>query len=410
MQYSISKPNKVLEGRIVLPSSKSTSNRVQIINALSNSFEPIKNLSDCDDSKAMHEILFSNTNHFDVGHAGTTMRFLTAYLSKIVGEWTLTGSHRMKERPIGVLVDALNSIGAQISYLEKEGYPPLKIFGSNITGKEVELKGDTSSQYISALLLIAPTLENGLRIKLKGKIVSRSYIEMTLSIMEEFGVKSEFNGQEIFVANQKYKTIPYTVEGDWSGASYWFAFMALADEGKLYLDGLRRHSFQGDSGLVPVFEKLGVKAQFSKRGMFIEKMPTDCKKLRFDFNQMPDLAQTFAVCAALKGIPFHFTGLETLKIKETDRIYALITELGKLGYVLYEPQEGELAWDGERKAEEENIVIETYHDHRMAMAFAPVAMSRPDVVIDSPDVVKKSYPNFWEQLKQLEFHVSIERG
>lgn len=405
MQYSISKKDKLVEGRIVLPSSKSISNRVQVINALSNNFEPIKNLSDCDDSKTMQGILFSNTNTFDVGHAGTTMRFLTAYLSKIVGEWILTGSHRMKERPIGVLVDALNSIGAQISYLEKEGYPPLKIFGSNLTGKEVELSGNTSSQYITALLLIAPTLENGLRIKLKGKIVSRSYIEMTLNIMSEFGVKSEFKEQEIVVPNQAYQRIPYTVEGDWSGASYWFSAMALADGGKLYLDGLRKNSFQGDSGLIPVFEKLGVKTQFSRQGMYIEKVPTECKKLRYDFNQMPDLAQTFAVCSVYKGIPFHFTGLETLKIKETNRIYALITELGKLGYVLYEPAEGELAWDGERKTEDENIVIETYHDHRMAMAFAPIALIRPTIVIDSPDVVRKSYPKFWEQLKQLQFEV-----
>ncbi|PCH70362.1 MAG: 3-phosphoshikimate 1-carboxyvinyltransferase [Bacteroidales bacterium] len=405
MQYSISKKNNLLEGRIVLPASKSISNRVQIINTLSYNFEPIKNLSDCDDSKAMQSILNSNTNSFDVGHAGTTMRFLTAYLSKIVGEWTLTGSSRMKERPIGVLVDALNSIGAQITYLEKDGYPPLKIFGSNLTGEEVELKGNTSSQYITALLLIAPTLEKGLRIKLTGKIVSRSYIEMTLNIMEEFGVKSEFKEQEIFVANQSYQRIPYMVEGDWSGASYWFAFMALADEGKLYLEGLKRHSFQGDSGLLPVFEKLGVKAQFSKRGMFIEKMASNCTKLKFDFNQMPDLAQTFAVCACLKNIPFHFTGLETLKIKETDRIFALITELEKLGYVLTEPAEGELAWNGERKAEKENIVIETYHDHRMALAFAPIALVRPNIIIDSPEVVKKSYPNFWEQLEEVGFEV-----
>ncbi len=405
MQYSISKKNNIIEGRINLPASKSISNRVQIINALSNNYEPIKNLSDCDDSKAMQNILFSNTNSFDVGHAGTTMRFLTAYLSKIVGEWTLTGSHRMQERPIGVLVDALNSIGGQITYLEKEGYPPLKIFGSNLTGEEVSLKGDTSSQYITALLLIAPTLVNGLKIKLEGKIVSRSYIDMTLNIMKEFGIKSEFKGQEITVSHQTYQRIPYTVEGDWSGASYWFSFMALADEGKLYLDGLRRHSFQGDSGLIPVFEKLGVKAQFSKKGMFIEKIATDCKKLKFDFNQMPDLAQTFAVCACLKNIPFHFTGLETLKIKETNRIYALIIELGKLGYVLHEPVEGELAWDGERGAEDKNIVIETYHDHRMAMAFAPIAMVRPEIEIDSPDVVKKSYPNFWEQLKEVGFKI-----
>jgi len=405
MYYTISKPEKIIEGKIIVPSSKSISNRVQIINALSYSFEPIKNLSTCDDSKVMQEVLFSNTNVFDVGHAGTSMRFLTAYLSKILGEWTLTGSDRMKERPISVLVDALNSLGAQISYLEKEGYPPLKILGSNITGKEVELAGNTSSQYISALLLIAPTLENGLRIKLQGKIVSRSYIEMTLNIMEEFGIQSEFKGDEIYVAKQAYKVIPYTVEGDWSGASYWYAFMALAPKGKLFLDGLRKNSFQGDSGLVEVFGKLGVKTNFSKKGMYIEQNNEVCKKLVFDFIEMPDLAQTFAVVSVLKNIPFHFKGLETLKIKETNRIAALIDELAKLGYVLYEPKEGELAWDGEMKAESDDIVIKTYHDHRMAMAFAPIAMMRPEIQISDPMVVNKSYPNFWEQIKEIGFNI-----
>lgn len=405
MHYTISKPEKNIEGKVIIPSSKSISNRVQIINALSYSFEPIKNLSTCDDSKVMQEVLFSNTNVFDVGHAGTSMRFLTAYLSKILGEWTLTGSDRMKERPISVLVDALNSLGAQISYLEKEGYPPLKILGSNITGKEVELAGDTSSQYISALLLIAPTLESGLRIKLNGKIVSRSYIEMTLNIMKEFGIESEFKGNEIFVDKQAYKVMPYTVEGDWSGASYWYAFMALAPKGKLFLDGLKKNSFQGDFGLIEVFEKLGVKTNFSKRGMYIEQNNEVCKKLIFDFIEMPDLAQTFAVVSALKNIPFHFKGLETLKIKETNRITALIDELAKLGYVLHEPKEGELAWDGEMKEVTEEIIINTYHDHRMAMAFAPIAMLRPEIKIDDPMVVNKSYPNFWEQLKEVGFHI-----
>ena len=405
MHYTISKPEKNIEGKIIIPSSKSISNRVQIINALSYSFEPIKNLSTCDDSRVMQEVLFSNTNVFDIGHAGTSMRFLTAYLSKILGEWTLTGSDRMKERPISVLVDALNSLGAQITYLEKEGYPPLKIMGSNITGKEVELAGNTSSQYISALLLIAPTLENGLRIKLQGKIVSRSYIQMTLNIMEEFGIQSTFKGNEIHVANQTYKVIPYTVEGDWSSASYWYAFMALAPKGKLYLGGLKKNSFQGDSGLVDVFSKLGVKTNFSNKGMYIEQSNDVCNKLFFDFNEMPDLAQTFAVVAALKNIPFHFKGLETLKIKETDRIYALIKELAKLGYILYEPKKGELAWDGDMEAESDHIIIETYHDHRMAMAFAPIEMLRPEIQIADPMVVNKSYPNFWEQLKEVGFKI-----
>jgi 3-phosphoshikimate 1-carboxyvinyltransferase len=258
---------------------------------------------------------------------------------------------------------------------------------------------------IRVRLLIAPTLANGLRVKLKGKIVSRSYIEMTLGILEEFGVKSEFKGQEIYIAKQAYQRIPYTVEGDWSGASYWFSFMALADEGKLYLDGVKRHSLQGDAKILPIFEKLGGKAQFSKRGMFVEKVKSDCKKLVFDFIEMPDMAQTFAVCTAMKGIPFHFSGLETLKIKETDRIAALINELSKLGYVLYEPKEGELAWDGERKEVDEKVVIETYHDHRMALAFAPIVFTNTNVLIDDPMVVTKSYPKFWEQLKALGFTV-----
>ncbi len=406
MHYTISKSEKNIEGRILVPSSKSISNRVQIINALSYSFESIKNLSTCDDSKVMQEVLFSNTNTFDVGHAGTSMRFLTAYLSKILGEWTLTGSDRMKKRPISALVDALNSLGAQITYLEKEGYPPLKILGSNITGKEVELDASTSSQYISALLLIAPTLADGLRIKLKGQIVSRSYIELTLNIMAEFGIESEFKNNEIYLAKQNYKVIPYTVESDWSGASYWYAIMAFSPKGKLFLDGLKKNSYQGDSHLVELFEKLGVKTNFSKKGIYIEPNNETCKKLIFDFIDMPDLAQTFAVVSALKNIPFHFKGLETLKIKETNRISALINELGKLGYVLYEPNEGELAWDGQMKEVSENITIETYHDHRMAMAFAPIAMLRSEIEISDPMVVNKSYPNFWEQLKEMGFTIS----
>ncbi|MFA8435642.1 MAG: 3-phosphoshikimate 1-carboxyvinyltransferase [Marinifilaceae bacterium] len=409
MKYLLSKSNPKLEGEITIPASKSISNRVLIINALSYSGAPVQNLSDCEDTRRMQSVMYSNTNVFDVGDAGTTMRFLTAYLAKVVGEWTLTGSERMKERPIGVLVDALNELGAQITYQEKEGYPPLKIFGSNLTGSVVTLDGGTSSQYISALLLIAPTLEKGLNIKLKGKIVSRPYIQMTLKMMEEFGVKSVFKGNEIRVEHQNYSVTPYTVEGDWSGVSYWYAMMALAEGGKLKLNGLRKNSIQGDAGLIPLFEKLGVKTVFSKRGMHIEKCDESVTKFVQNFSDMPDLAQTFAVCCAIKGIPFRFTGLETLKIKETDRIQALINELGKLGYVLTEPEDGALAWDGTRKEAEENAVISTYRDHRMAMAFAPVAILLPGIAIDQPDVVGKSYPNFWEQLRQVDFQIEEVR-
>ncbi len=398
---TLSKKQQTINSRIVLPASKSISNRVLIINAVSNSFEPVKNLSDCDDTKTIQQILFSNTNTFDVGNAGTAMRFLTAYLSKIVGEWTLTGSKRMQQRPIGVLADALNSLGAQISYLGEEGYPPLKILGSNITGSEVTIPADTSSQFISALLLIAPSLADGLRIHLKGDIVSKSYIMLTLRTMGDFGIKWEWKKNTITIPKQNYNIMPCTIEGDWSAASYWFSFMAVSGGGKLYLDGLKRHSTQGDSSLIPLFEQLGVKTQFSRRGMFIEKTEYRSKKLNIDFTDIPDLAQTFAVCAALKNIPFHFSGLKTLKIKETDRITALINELRKLGYILTSPNDNELVWNGEMCEPQENIIIDTYDDHRMAMAFAPAVMIFPQITIKNPEVVSKSYPNFWEDLKLI---------
>ncbi len=398
---TLSKTQANLNGRVVLPASKSISNRVLIINALSNSFEPIKNLSNCDDTKAIQQILFSNTNTFDVGNAGTAMRFLTAYLSKIVGEWTITGSERMQQRPIGVLVDALNSLGAQISYTDKEGYPPLKILGSNITGSEVTVPANTSSQFISALLLIAPTLANGLRIHLQDDVVSKSYILLTLRTMEDFGIQWQWKENTIIIDKQNYKVMPYAIEGDWSAASYWFATMAVANGGKLYLDGLKRYSSQGDSNMVTLFQQLGVKTQFSRRGMFIEKTQISGKQLNIDFTDMPDIAQTFAVCAALKNIPFRFTGLQTLKIKETDRITALINELQKLGYILTSPNNNELVWDGEMCEAQENIIIDTYNDHRMAMAFAPATMVFPEITINNPEVVTKSYPKFWDDFKLI---------
>lgn len=406
MMYRVSKLDRRLEGEITLPASKSITNRVLIVNALNYSGEKVKNMAECEDTKRLLSVLYSNSNVFDVGDAGTAMRFLTAYLSKVVGEWTLTGSDRMKERPIGVLVDALNELGAQISYMGKEGFPPLKIMGSNLSGKELTMDGGTSSQFISALLLIAPTLENGLTLTLEGKIVSRSYIEMTLGIMEEFGVKSVFEKNQIRVDRQNYKVLPYTVEGDWSGASYWYSMMALSKEGKLKINGLRRHSIQGDAMLIPLFEKLGVKTIFSKRGMFIQKSDTTCSSFVHDFCDMPDLAQTFAVCCALKNIPFHFSGLETLSIKETDRIGALISELGKMGYVLTQPQHGELKWDGSISPSHDKVIVDTYNDHRMAMSFAPAAVVNSQVLINHPEVVAKSYPGFWDHMKMVGFNLT----
>lgn len=406
--YSLNKADKILKGTIELPTSKSISNRVLIINSLAYSPYDIENLSDCDDTRAMMRVLNSNTRTFDVGHAGTAMRFLTAFLSKIVGEWVITGSERMQQRPIGILVDALNKLGAKIEYEKDEGYPPLRIWGSHLKGTVLELDGSVSSQFISALLMIAPTLENGLNIRLKNKIMSRSYIELTLKIMEQFGVRSLFMGNEIRIEEQAYKPVPFKVEADWSAASYWYQMAALADEADISLKGLRWKSVQGDSELAKWFGEFGLKSKQEGDVLRVKKVSDKKpKRLTLNFTQTPDVAQTMAVLCVLKKVPFHFTGLETLKIKETNRIEALVTELAKLGAVIEEPQHGELKWNGQIDAASvhKEIVIPTYDDHRMAMAFAPIAMMHENVKIEDPSVVTKSYPNFWDDLRKVNFSV-----
>jgi 3-phosphoshikimate 1-carboxyvinyltransferase len=407
MKYLVSKPDHKLNGSIVLPSSKSIANRALIIHALSFSPYPIENLSDSDDTRVMEQVFNSNTNHFDIGHAGTAMRFLTAFLSQIVGEWIITGSDRMKQRPIGILVDALNKLGAKIEYLENEGFPPLKIFGSHLKGCVLELDGSVSSQYISALLMIAPTLEDGLTLRLKNKITSRSYIEMTLKLMEQFGVQHVWKGNEIRIAEQKYKALPFSVEADWSGASYWYEMAVLSEEVDLELIGLRTESLQGDAVLAKWFEQLGIETIATEKGSRLTKNGQSLPKfLKLDFIENPDVAQTFAVLCVMKQIPFHFTGLETLKIKETNRIAALQDELAKFGAQLTEPAHGELKWNGTFPLEKQAIPeIETYHDHRMAMAFAPACQAFGPVSVLDAMVVTKSYPGFWEDLKKLGFEL-----
>ena len=408
MQYTISWSPAEIKGEINLPSSKSISNRVIIINALSYSPFPIHNLSESDDTRVMEKVLMSNTNKFDIGHAGTAMRFLTAFLSKIVGEWEITGSERMQQRPIGVLVDALNKLGARIEYINKKGYPPLRIWGSNLKGGTIELDGSISSQYISALLMIAPTISGGLNLVLKNKITSASYIDLTLRLMGEFGINYQWMGNKIVIKEQSYTAKPYTVEGDWSGASYMYQIAALAGQLNLKLPNLLKDSLQGDAVQYEWFNEFGVKSEQKGDVMHLTttgEIPEG--KYTRNFVENPDIAQTFAVLCVAKSIPFHFSGLETLKIKETDRIHALITELGKLGAILYEPKHGELAWDG--KLDEAkfkcDVVIDTYHDHRMALAFAPIAMVKGNIRINDPRVVTKSYPNYWEDLKTLGFKV-----
>ena len=409
MKFAVSNSNKTIDATINLPSSKSISNRALIINALNYSPYPLQNLADSDDTVVMLKALNSNSNKFDIGHAGTAMRFLTAFLAKIVGEWEITGSERMQQRPISILVDALKSLGAKIEYIKNEGFPPLKIYGSHLTGKTIELDGSVSSQYISALLLIAPTIENGLTLKLSGEITSRSYIELTLKLMAKFGIQYRWEENEISVPEQKYFAREFTVEADWSGASYWYEILSMCDSGEILLKNLLLDSLQGDANIAAWFVQFGVISFQKPDGVLLTKTGQIApEKLIHDFIENPDVAQTMACLCVAKKIPFHFSGLKTLKIKETDRILALQNELVKFGAELTEPAPGELAWKGMINTEisQEYPVIETYHDHRMALAFAPMALAGYRLQISDPMVITKSYPGFWEDLKSAGFTVA----
>ena len=404
MKYLIKAPEERLRASVQLPASKSISNRALILNALSYSPYDIQNLSDCDDTEVMVKALNSDSRDFDIKAAGTAMRFLTAFLSKIVGEWTITGTERMKNRPIKLLVDALNSLGARIEYIEKEGYPPLRIFGSALQGGEISLAGGVSSQYISALLMITPLMEKGLTLHLEGNIISRPYINLTLQLMEQFGVKAIWNGQTIKILPQEYKPIRFTVESDWSAASYWYSIMALSKNAEIELLGLFKNSLQGDAAGAKLFAQLGVGTTFTDRGVVLKYNGNAVKKLIYNFVNEPDLAQTFVVTCVLLNIPFRFTGLQSLKIKETDRIEALKTELRKLGYLLTDSNDSILEWNGERCEPEADPIIATYEDHRMAMAFAPAALVLPKGrKVADPEVVTKSYPAYWEDLRKAGF-------
>ena len=407
MQYKINAP-ETIHNIINLPASKSISNRALILNALSLSASDIANLSDCDDTNVMVEAFRSGNSLIDVKAAGTSMRFLTAFLAITPGEWIITGTERMKERPIHLLVDALISLGARIQYLGKIGYPPLKIKGTSLDGGEIFLSGDVSSQFISALLMIAPTMNKGLIIHLEGDIISVPYIKLTLGMMAQYGVKTHWDGRTIKIYPEEYKATHYIVESDWSAASYWYEMAALLDDSRIELKGLFRDSMQGDSKVSDLFLDLGVATEYTKDGVILTKTGRKTKKLFHNFVSEPDLAQTFAVTCCVMEIPFMFTGLQTLKIKETDRIEALKNELKKLGYLLYDREDSILEWDGERCEPEANPVIKTYEDHRMAMAFAPAAIKLDHINIAEPKVVTKSYPHFWDDLRMVGFEIKVE--
>ena len=412
-QYKLTAPERLAQ-TIQLPASKSISNRALIIYAVSGGCNLPQNLRYCDDTEVIIEALRYMPDEINIKAAGTAMRFMTAYLSVMRGTHVITGTERMQHRPIAILVDALRKLGAQIEYVGQEGFPPLRITGNKLQGGELSIPGNVSSQYISALLMIGPMLEEGLTLQLTGDIISRPYIDLTLWMMGEFGAEARWSSTDtITVAHKPYKSRDYFIESDWSGASYWYEMVALSKDrdAEVKLTGLMDGSMQGDSTTRYIFSLLGVKTTFETQKKGVPQMVTLKKngrgvgKLEYDFVNAPDLAQTFVVTCAALDIPFHFKGLSTLKIKETDRIAALKKEMLKLGYVIHDANDSELYWDGERCEPDLQAGIDTYEDHRMALAFAPFALRQDGLVINNPQVVSKSYPKFWDDLKLVGFNI-----
>ena len=401
MKYLIEYP-KELNAKIQLPASKSISNRALIIYALTQNGILPQNLADCDDTSVMIKALNSADELVDIMAAGTSMRFLTAFYATQAGTKIMTGTERMQNRPIHLLVEALRKLGADIEYLKNEGFPPLKINGKKLQGGDLSLDGSISSQFITALLLIGPTLEKGLNLELKGEIASKPYIDMTLALMNQCGASAEWTSpNKLEVKPQPYKPTPVLVESDWSAASYWFEMVALMDKSEILLKDVTLPSLQGDAQGAELFKLLGVDFKATDRGLLLTKTDNIADKLDIDFTKIPDLAQTFVVAAALLNIPFRFTGLQTLRIKETDRIAALINELKKLGYNIKDKGDTQMYWNLEKTTPQAKPVIATYEDHRMAMALAPAAIKHPSLIVDEPMVVTKSYPTYWEDLQEI---------
>lgn len=408
---SISAPPKI-SGTITLPVSKSLANRLLILQALQNGAiaEPL--LSDAEDilvlKKALRTIASTQQAELNIAHAGTAMRFLTAYLSQKPGEWVLTGSSRMMERPIAPLVDALRKLGADIRYQKKEGFPPLQISGRKLKSQRVQLPSDVSSQFITAMLLIAPFVEGGLELQLSGQTVSQPYIEMTLSLLKKAGVSFKRDGALVTIGEGLTQTVKEIVlEADWTASSYFFSICALCPGTAIRLKGLSDQSFQGDSVLPKLYSSLGVESHWDGGDLLIRQLGKSTKAFAANFIDCPDLAQTLMVTCLGLGITGRFEGLQTLSLKETDRIKAMAQELSKCGA---EVRTGEdfLEILAVNKISENSPVIATYSDHRMAMAFAPLSAIIPGIVIKEEQVVNKSYPAFWQHLISLGFNVNLQ--
>jgi len=403
--YQIIAPQGKLQNQIKLSASKSESNRVLIIQALCEEKFTIENLSDAKDTIVLRQLLNASADVLDVGPAGTTMRFLTAFFAgQINRNILLTGSARMLERPIKPLVEALCQLGAEIVYSENEGYPPLKIVGKKLPGGEITIPANISSQFITALLLIAPTLEQGLHLRLAGKVISRSYINMTLRLLKYFGIDSEWIAETIFVPAQSYVPRSIKIEPDWSGASYFYSLAALSRGASFFISDLQRESLQGDSVIAKIMESFSVETIYGPQGIEIRRAEGELvlpDYFEYDFTDCPDLAQTVAVVCAGLNVRARLTGLESLVIKETDRIKALVTELSKAGFSLVGTDN---ALNIEPVATHRNsLAVETYHDHRMAMAFAPLSLCFDQLLIKDIEVVEKSYPGFWRDLLNTGF-------
>lgn len=389
--------NENVNASIHLPSSKSISNRVLIIQALCDEKFEIENLSLSDDTQILQRLLQSDDEVLNAGEGGTTFRFLLAWLALKGQQVLLTGSARMLQRPLQPIIDALNTLGAQIEYLNHNGTSALKINPSKMAGGEIEIDATISSQFISSLLLIAPCLPDGLRIHLKGKEVSASYTEMTITLIKKFGVNASRIGSVIVVANQTYIPFKFKIEADWSAASYWYSIAALSTNANIFLSNLSDKSLQGDSVIASIMESFGVSTLFENEGVRLTKTSNTFPVFyEYDFKNCPDLFQTVCVVCAALNIPSKFTGLQTLQHKETDRLLAMDTELKKLNAVVKRDATSfEISKGIDFNTE---AIISTYNDHRMAMAFAPLVLKTKTITIENPDVVSKSYPGFWEDM------------
>jgi 3-phosphoshikimate 1-carboxyvinyltransferase len=404
--FILSKRDRNIFSDITLPPSKSISNRLLIIQALSPKPFRIENLSDSDDTRVLADALSGHKHIVNIGHAGTSMRFLTGYYSITPGERILTGSERMKQRPIGELVRTLKALGADIEYTEKDGFPPLRIRGKQLEGGKLAINSGISSQFISSLLMIAPCLEKGLELHLEGDTVSPAYINLTLKLMEKSGIRYEWKKSVIIIPRQFYKSQDVMVEADWSAASYWYEMAAMSDKADLVLRGLKPSGLQGDSVLAAICKNLGVRTEYTESGVRLTSEPSGITHLKHNFLDHPDLVQTFVVLCVFKGISFRFDGTVTLRVKETDRVEALKKELEKFGISLQSAPDGSwIEYDGKPVVRNGTIRIRTYQDHRMAMAFTPVAIVGFKIDVDNPGVVSKSYPAFWEDIKKAGFQI-----